>query len=363
MKVLVDDGMSIIAGTGIGRYVTGLCTGAKGMLNLDLQLHSVQWIQTIKPKILRRLAYSLYSESALQKHIQSKGFQLVHFANYFVPKHKPQRVRYAVTIHDLTPWTFPEVLPPFYRRYLRWTISQAVERADLIFTGSESVKQELSALFNISPAKLYVTYYGVDPIFSQKKPINLTKFVRAKQLQNSRIILFVGTIEKRKNLHVLVEGFEIVAKKFPDLVLVLVGRPGYGAGELAQRIRLSSVSDRIILWGYAQESELLSLYRSAEIFVFPSMYEGFGIPILEAMAAGLPVIVSNIPAHREVVGEAGLYFDPQRPVEVKFYIERLLTDQTLARNLAELGMQRTVYFTWQRVVQKHWEGYRAILEE
>lgn len=363
MKVLMDDGMSIMAGTGIGRYVTGLYTGAKDMLNLDLELHSVPWLQNIKPKVIRRFAYSLYLESALQKVIQAKGIQLVHFANYFVPRHKPDKVRYAVTIHDLTPWSFPEVLPPFYRRYLRWAISQAVERTDLIFTGSEAVKREISALFNISSSKLYVTYYGVDPIFSQSKLMNSKNSVSAGQLQNSRIILFVGTLEKRKNLHVLVKGFELVAKKFPDLVLILLGRPGYGASELTERIKLSSVSDRIIPWGYATESDLLSLYNIAEIFVFPSLYEGFGIPILEAMAAKLPVIVSDIPAHREVVGEAGLFFDPKRPPELAFHMERLLLNQTLAGNLAELGQQRSAYFSWQRVVQKHWEGYRAILEE
>lgn len=363
MKVLVDDGMSIMAGTGIGRYVTGLCTGAKGMLNLDLQLNSVQWLQTIKPKVVRRLAYSLYLESVMQKVIHSRGIQLVHFANYFIPRQKPKKVCYAVTIHDLTPWSFPEVLPPFYRQYLRWAITDAVKRTDLIFTGSEAVKREISALFNISPSKIYKTYYGVDPKFSQSKLMITKKIMPVGKLEHSRIILFVGTLEKRKNLEVLIKGFELAAKKFPDLVLILLGRHGYGAGELTQRIKLSRVSDRIILWGYATESDLLSLYNIAEIFVFPSKYEGFGIPILEAMAAGLPVIVSDIPAHREVVGEAGLYFDPKSPVELGFHMERLLINQTLAQNLVELGQQRSAYFSWQRVVQKHWEGYRAILEE
>ncbi len=363
MKVLIDDGLSIHTGTGIGRYVTGLCAGAQELPDLELQLHSAQWLEGIQAKTVRRMVYSLYLEGPLQRQIKLAGYGLVHFANYYVPKHKPKRVYYAVTIHDLTPWSFPEALPPLYRRYLYWTISKAIKRADLVFTVSEFMKQQITSIFKLSPNKVHVTYNGVDPFFFERKSVDFEAFDQAtKNLRNARVILFVGTLEKRKNIEVLVNGFELIAKKVPDLLLVLVGKTGYGAQELAQRIKLSRVADRILLLGYVPEAELLSLYQLASIFVFPSKYEGFGIPILEAMAARIPVIVSDIPPHREVVGENGLYFSPQSYQEVGMQIERLLTDNALAKNLAELGQQRAAFFTWKQVAERHLAGYRAVLE-
>lgn len=360
MKVLVDDGLSISTGTGICRYVRGLCTGASEIPEMKLDLYSPRWFKRIPTKSGRRIAYSLNLEGPLQRRIKRDAYQFVHFANYYVPLRKPKRVKYAVTIHDLTPWYFPEVLPSQYCWYLRRTVSKALKRADLVFTGSEFIKGQICSTFNLAPANVHVTHYGVDPAFyggvsGQKGAC------KHGICQTFRIILFVGTLEKRKNLEVLIKGFELIAQGVPDVLLILAGKPGYGAEELARLAKESGAANRILFWGYAPEAELLSLYKRAAVFVFPSKYEGFGIPIIEAMAAGVPVVVSDIPAHREVVGDNGLYFPQQCCEGAARQIHKVLADNQLASKLAGLGRERANLFSWREVAVRHLAGYRAVL--
>ena len=253
--------------------------------------------------------------------------------------------RSVVTFHDLFVMTGEYSTPSFRERFTQQA-REAAQRAEFIITVSEFTKSQVVSLLGVDAAKVRAIHHGTRPL------------AFPPDVAREKIILSAGAIQKRKNIARLVEAFESVGREWR---LALIGSEGYGAPEIRARIEASAARDRIVLPGYVTLEQLADWYARASIFAFPSLDEGFGMPLLEAMAAGTPVLTSNRSALPEVAGEAALLVDPESVEAIGGGLRRLVSDAALRQSLAERGYARAKLFTWEKAVDETWDVYRRML--
>ncbi len=258
-------------------------------------------------------------------------------ANYFLPRLLGAVARRrVVTIHDLTFKRFPELLQKETLANLDYQMTRELAHADAAICVSESTRQDLLHFYNIDPSRAITIHSGL------AVPSATTPYPPLPTLP-SRYILFVSTIEPRKNLDVLLDAYaRLRARGAYDGALVVVGRVGWKAEATRERLRAGGVHHL----DYLPAGQLAAVYRGAELFVFPSIYEGFGFPLLEAMAYGVPSIAARSSSLPEIGGDAALYFEPQDAKGLEAQIENVLTDAALRAHLAAAGPQRVAQFRW-----------------
>ncbi len=361
VKVILEDGFAVEKGTGIGQHTLNLLKHLGSVPELvEIQAIEKPFLKKVPSAALRRALYMVWLNSGLQLHLQRIGADVIHFTNYLLPSVKLSPARYVATIHDLTAYQFPEVLPSNYSSYIRWATSLAVRSADLVLTVSDAVKEEIVEIFGVDRKKIRTIHNGIAKGFWETpKEISSDrgKAVRAKFLIKRDFLLFVGTIEERKNLMPLVRAFERL-KGSKELQLVLVGRPGYGFSKLNRYLQEHDLKADVILTGYVTEEDLISLYDQAKLFVYPSLYEGFGIPLVEAMARGVPIVASRIPATEEVAGGAAVYYnDPSDHRVLADRVCEALEGGNLRRELSERGLERARDFSWDAIGKRYLKAY------
>jgi glycosyltransferase involved in cell wall biosynthesis len=269
---------------------------------------------------------------------------LVHGPDVVVPH--LGRTPSVVTVHDLSFVRFPHLHTPANRALLAAILPHVVRRARLLSADSRATARDLIELCRADPARVRVVYPGCDlerfsPRATPAGPETLARYgVRAP------FVLFVGTLEPRKNLPRLVEAFERVAAAGAPHALVLAGAPGWGHEPLLARVAASPARERIVLAGRVAEDDLAPLYRAADALVYPSLHEGFGLPVLEAMACGTPVAAGDASSLPEVVGEAGLLVPAEDVAAIATAIERLIGDSALRERLGRDGPERARRFAW-----------------
>jgi glycosyltransferase involved in cell wall biosynthesis len=250
----------------------------------------------------------------------------------------------VATFHDLFVLTGEYSTPEFRKRFADQA-RHAAARADIVIAVSEFTRGQVIALLGVSSDRVRVVHHGI-----RKLPFpNATP--------REKVILNVGAIQKRKNIARLVEAFEAVD---PSWRLVLIGSSGYGAAKIHARIAASPAAERISVLGYVTAEELAGWYARAAIFAFPSLDEGFGMPVLEAMAAGTPVLTSTCSALPEVAGDAALLADPEDTGALVHALRRLTEDKDLRAQLSHLGMNRAKLFTWEKAVEETWKVYTEL---
>lgn len=255
------------------------------------------------------------------------------------------RLRRAVTtFHDLFVLTGEYSTPEFRRRFAEQA-RDAAGRSDRIIAVSQFTARQAIDILGVEEARVRVVHHGV------RAPVSAAAVTRQK------IILHVGAIQRRKNISRLVDAFERVD---PGWQLVLAGSAGYGAQEIAARIGAARSRDRIRMPGYVPPAELANWYAQAAIFAFPSLDEGFGMPVLEAMAGGTPVIASNRSAIPEVAGDAAWLVDPEDTDELADALVALTQDPERRADLSSRGLARAAQFTWAEAVEKTWQVYREV---
>lgn len=301
------------------------------------------WEQFVQPRVLRDEHFDLY---------HGLGFA------------GPLRIHipWLVTVYDLSFKLFPQSFNPANRIYLTWAVRDAVRRADRIIAISESTKRDLVALFGADPLKISVVHAGVDSSFSPAVEQDGLQRLISRYSLTQPIVLFVGTIEPRKNLVHLIKAFKL-AKLSGNLPhrLVLVGARGWMDAEVDQVIAQEHLTDSVQFTGFVPPDELPYWYHAAQVFVYPSLYEGFGLPILEAMASGVPVIGSNVSSIPEVVGDAGFLVPPKDEQALADAIVRLAKDEDQRREFAKRGLKRSSSFTWEHTANRTVEVYRTML--
>lgn len=301
-----------------------------------------------------------------------------HAGEFLVPRAAPVPV--VATIQDLTTVLFPEHHIPWNRwrdrRRLRWVR----ERADRIVVPSHSTAIDVAERMGIGPGRVDVVPLAAGNDARDGQPYAVVEggkvggestdprtptFAPTRERPPSPDeirILFVGTLEPRKNVERLVRAFERVAPRHPEARLVLVGPEGWRGGPLARLLDESGVRERIELTGFLPAAELRARYEEADVFAYPSLYEGFGLPVLEAMEAGTAVLTSNVSSIPEVAGDAAVLVDPRSVGEVASGLDRLLSDPSLRRDLARRGRERARRFTWEATAGATVESYRRAIE-
>jgi len=236
--------------------------------------------------------------------------------------------------------------------YRRVAIPQTIRRADLIITVSENSKKDIVKFFKVNPNKIKVIYNGVDRIFRPLDP-DLIKTTLNKFSINSPYILSVGTIDHPgKNSISLIRAFKKVKLNYQEYKLVLVGKPGFGYEHIKNEILKLQLLDEVLIIGYVSDSDLVCLYNGAEVFAFLSLYEGFGLPLIEAMACGTPVVASNTSCLPEIVGEAGIIVHTYDISKIAEEIEKLIIETTFRNEMIKKGFEQSKRFSWEDSARK-----------
>jgi len=294
MKIFIDDGLSLIKKkTGIGHFSQYIIDVYKN-LGHDVFTWNFSKYYCKLPIPIQRLIYLLI----FNKLAFTKKYDLIIYINFVMPPFK-HKTKVIVTIFDLAIFKFPETFSFIYRLYFKWGLRNSIKYSNYFFTDSNSVKEEIIDYFRINESKVFVVYYLIrNEIFSK---INI---------KNEKQFLFVGVMEKRKNISLLCKTFKKFIDFYPEYKLVLIGKPGYGFKEISYFI---NDCPNISYLNYVSKDKLIEEYTKSCAFIFPSLYEGFGIPVIEAMKYELPIIASDIPTNKELNNRHNgnfIFFDP-----------------------------------------------------
>ena len=273
-----------------------------------------------------------------------------------------RKTRTLLTVHDLAFLLHPECADAGLREYLEKAVPRSVRRADFVVADSENTRNDVICLLGAAPERVEVVPGGVDPAFRPVEDEARLVALRDKLgVGEAPFILAVGVIEPRKNHGLLFEAFRLLRdrRKLPHR-LVVVGRRGWLWEDIVEQAERSPYRDEILFVGYVPEADLAAMYSAAEVFAFPSLYEGFGLPPLEAMACGTPVVVSKSSSLPEVVADAGLQVDPHDADGLAAALELLILDESLRSDLRRRGLERAALFTWQAAAQQLLAVYRRL---
>ncbi len=257
-----------------------------------------------------------------------------------------------VTVHDLSFLTYPAGAVPSLRRWLEVAVPRSVARAAHVLADSESTRRDLEARMGVAPGRITVVGAGVEPRFRPVADAAALAAVRARYGLPERFVLGVGTLEPRKNFDGLIRAFEAVAPDVPDLHLVIGGGGGWRFEPVRALAAASPVGDRIHWAGFVDDADLPVLYAAARLFAFPSHYEGFGIPVVEAMACGTPVVAADNSSLPEVVGDAGLLVPATDAAALADAIRRLDGDAALREACRARGLARAARFSWTAAAER-----------
>jgi len=276
------------------------------------------------------------------------------------------KLRKVVTVHDLAFLEHPEYAVPELAAYLKKVVPEAVGAADVVAAVSHATSQTLVKHFQTSPEKIIIVPNGIRSHFRRITDPILLAATRNKFDLKYPLVLGVGTLEPRKNHLGLIKAFHkaqsAAGKKRRPAMLALAGGPGWLYDETQELVAKLKLEKKVRFLGRVSELELITLYSMADVFAFPSFFEGFGVPPIEAMACGAPVITSNTSSLPEVVGDAALQVDPHNSSELANAINRLLDDEALREELRQKGYARAKLFTWPRSASKMLSIYRRLYE-
>ena len=296
--------------------------------------------------------YSLREQIHVPWVLRRERPDVFHAPHYVLPA--AVGCRSVVTIHDCIHLMFPQYLPnKAAYAYARASMWAAVKRSNCILTVSEASKRDILHFFNVAPEKIVVVYNAIDEHFWLTPPEEEVSRVRERYQLDHQFILYVGNIKPHKNLGRLIEAFAGLRRTgFEDLKLLIIGDEISKLPSLRRAVHGHKLHKHVRFLGYLSEGPLRALYRLASLFVFPSLYEGFGLPPLEAMASGTPVVTSNQSSLPEVTGDAAVLVDPYDVASIEDGMRRVLTDPALAADLRRRGPERAREFSWVRSVEK-----------
>ena len=287
-------------------------------------------------------------------------FDLVFSPGLYGPVHIPQGVKSVMVVHDLTRYLFPHFFPfnPVQKILDLWAYPAMLRRYDRLITVSQATSQDLMNRFKIPEKKITVAYHGADETFQPLSRQAVEESLLSYKIKKP-FILFLGTLEPRKNIPALLRAFAGIRDQIPHN-LVLVGQRGWKWEPIFKEIERLDLHSRVQWTGYVSDSDRAVFYNGADFMVFPSWYEGFGMPLLEAMQCGCPVITSRISAMPEVVGEAGILIDPGRLEDLQGAMLRLIHEPGLAEKMRKAGLEQAKKFSWEKSAQKTLEIFEKL---
>ena len=272
--------------------------------------------------------------------------------------------KYVVTVHDVIPLILPETFTPRHRLVVRLALARVRRKADLVVVPSHAVKRDVVRRVGLPEARVVVTPEGCEPRFRPVRSETALRDVAARYGLPPRYVLAVGTLEPRKNLTTLLQVFARLRREGgvdPELHLVLAGARGWLDEPIFRTVRSLGLEDAVRFPGFIDDDDLPAVYSRAALFAFPSLYEGFGLPLLEAMACGVPVVTSNISSMPEVAGDAAVLVDPRDADGLAAAIARVLRDEALRERLRAAGIARAREFSWEATARRTLDAYASLV--
>ncbi len=310
-----------------------------------------------------RPARALWEQFILPFQAKKYRIEVLHSPGYTAPL--LAFCRSIVTIYDMNCFHCPEDFSKLTTFFLKLLVTLAARRSDKIITGSRNSKKDIVQILEISESKTSVVYGAASSHLSALIAIEskATRKPRQRYGINNRFILTVSVSHPHKNLHRLIKAYDILCKKHQvDCQLVIVGAKGRAQPALVSLVKKLSLGKRVIFTGWIPNEDLSFFYSQADLFVLPSLFEGFGIPILEAMAHGTAVVSSNSASLPEVAGRAALLVDPHNVEKIAEAMHRILTDETLRASLIKKGFNRASQFSWEKTARQTLEVYKRVCE-
>lgn len=356
---------------GVGTYIRNLL---RGLASLDQETEYVLLCREQDRSIAQQLGenfravpqtsglYSISEQIRVPLQLWQQGVNLFHAPHYTLPPLTPCRA--IVTIHDCIHLMFPQYLPNRLAHvYARSALEAAARRARRILTVSEASKRDILRWLKPPPEKVVVVPNAIDERFGAPPAAEEVDRVRERFQLHDPFVLYAGNIKPHKNLERLIDAFSIVRRDgFGDLKLLIIGDEITRYATLRRAVHRYQLHKYVRFLGFVPDKTLAVLYRLAAVFAFPSLYEGFGLPPLEAMASGTPVVTSNVSSLPEVVGDAAVLVDPYEPASIAEGIRRVLSDETLRADLKARGLARAREFSWQRSVRRIREIYAEVAQ-
>jgi glycosyltransferase involved in cell wall biosynthesis len=358
VRVGFDMTPAVLAIAGVGRYTTELAGALARTPGVELERLGFPGLGDGDPVRRRatRVARSLaYYPVTLSRQAARRRVELVHCPGPVAALRTGLPL--VLTIHDMLPWRYPEMFGRVAVARQRLLVGRVARSADRILVGAEYTRRDVVEYLDVSPRRVEVVPHGVDARFTPRQTDPL-RLAHRFGIPPGPFVLWVGTLEPRKNLASLLRAFALVRRRAPETSLVLVGEWGLADAEVERD--LDQLGRSVIRPGFVTDEELSILYSATTCFVFPSLYEGFGLPPLEAMACGTPVMASKAASLPEVVGDAGLLVDPLESEQMAAALERRILDEGLRADLRRRGLERTAGFTWEAAARTLVDVYRRV---
>jgi glycosyltransferase involved in cell wall biosynthesis len=357
---------------GIGTYVRNL---VRHLAQLDRETTYFLFCDPADEATLRDLAanfvpvvdssrgYRLREHVSIPMKLRRLGVDLLHSPHYVLPL--LCRRRAVVTIHDCIHLLFPQYLPNrMALTYAQRMMGHAVKASALVFTVSEASRRDILRFYpHADPERLQVVPNAIDPTILEHPGEEEMERVKERYQIRGRFVLYAGNIKPHKNLERLIAAFALLKQRpgHEDLKLLIIGDETSKYSSLRRRVETAGVRHDVRFFGFVPDYTLSALYRLAAVFAFPSLYEGFGLPPLEAMSTGTPVVTSRISSLPEVVGDAAVLVDPYSVEDIADGLDRVLSDEALRATLVERGHARVAQFSWERSVRAIHDGYMKVL--
>ena len=351
-KVLIG-GLSISSqNTGVQYYSKYLFETIAKKRNENLEIEMITHKKRGYKNPFYRVFYEIF---LLNKWTKQNNISLYHATNYIVPFFLKSKV--VLTVHDLIAIDYPKLCKNTSVVYFNLFLRRSLKKAIRVITVSETVKKDIVMRYGIPQGKIKVVPLAVDKSFKRQLDFN----VKRKYDLPEKYLLFVGNLEAKKNLNRLINAFELLKKENAiEHQLVLVGKKGWKTGNLKRKTKQLGLKDQVRFLGYVPKEDLPTIYSLADLFVFPSIYEGFGIPPLEAMSCETPVLISSHGASPEVCEDAGFIVDPYCIKDIAKGIMTILTNKELQRTLIHKGKEQVKKYSWNKTALETIKVYEEI---
>lgn len=364
MRICIDVSAAVHGRAGLGRYAQELTAAISEMdckneyitfynhasqANLKPPIDRLQRITSLHSNKPWRMRVLLAHLAGLAQDRLFPDIDLFHATDHLLPRF--YNIKSVFTVNDLTFSLYPKTHRSWNRLFLQLMMPRFLRTANAIIAISDCTRRDVSRVYGLDPEKIQVIYDGVHPHFHPVQEGEKQAVCRKYSLPE-QYLLNVGTIEPRKNLNTLLEAYHLIRQRGINLPLVIAGKKGWRSEGFFKKRRLAGLEEQVQWAGFVSDNDLPAIYSGASAFIFPSLYEGFGLPVLEAMACGTPVICSNVSSLPEIAGEAALMFDPCDPDALAGAIARVLTDGALNQELRELGYAQAARFTWEQTARK-----------
>ncbi len=372
MRICMDITPAVHRRAGLGRYAQELTAA---LLATDTENEYVAFYNRPSeayveppldrlPHLTTNLSAKPWRMSALVGHLAHvgqdrlfPGVDLFHATDHLLPR--LTQVKSVFTLHDLVFRFYPHTHKPLNRWFLTLMMPRFLKAADAVIAVSRCTKRDVVRLYDLDEAKVKVIHEGVNPRFRRSSPGVISSVLHKYDLRE-RYILSVGTIEPRKNLTSLLEAYVAIRNQDSQLKLVIVGKRGWLYEGFFRRLHELGLENEVIFPGFVPDEDLPALYSATDLFVFPSLYEGFGLPVLEALACGAPVVTSNTSSLPEVAGEAALLVDPNSVEALARGMRDVLDSRTLRDDLRARGPKQAAKFSWEKAARETLTIYTSL---